>query len=111
MKEEIFGPVVVIIRFRSEEEVVARANDTRYGLAAGVHTNDYQRAIRMTKKLKAGTTWVNMFNFIHWSMPFGGYKESGIGRELGGEALENYTQVKTAFFNMGVPVPNPASST
>ena len=110
VKEEIFGPVVVIIKFRSEEEVLARANDTRYGLAAGVHTNDYQRAMRVTKKLKAGTTWVNMFNFLHWSMPFGGYKESGIGRELGGEAIENYTQVKTVFFNMDVPAPHPASS-
>ena len=111
MKEEIFGPVVVIAKFRSEEEVIAFANDTSYGLAAGVHTNDYRRALRLTKKLKAGTTWVNMFNFVHWSMPFGGYKESGIGRELGSEVLDNYTQVKTVFFNMEVPPPSHVAST
>jgi aldehyde dehydrogenase (NAD+) len=106
MREEIFGPVVVIAKFSSEDEVIKLANDTNYGLAAGVHTNDYNRALRVTKKLKAGTTWVNMFNYIHWSMPFGGYKESGIGRELGGEVLDNYTQVKTVYFNMDVPAPN-----
>ena len=105
MKEEIFGPVVVIIKFRSEEEVLELANDTKYGLAAGVHTDDYKRAVRVTKKLRAGTTWVNMFNYLHHSMPFGGYKESGIGRELGGEAIDNYTQVKTVYFNMDVPPP------
>ncbi|KIW96939.1 uncharacterized protein Z519_02330 [Cladophialophora bantiana CBS 173.52] len=109
VKEEIFGPVVVIAKFKSEDEVIAAANDTSYGLAAGVHTNDYQRALRITKKLRAGTTWVNMFNFLHWSMPFGGYKESGIGRELGGEALDNYTQVKSVFFNMGIPTPTHTS--
>ncbi|OQV03996.1 hypothetical protein CLAIMM_08951 [Cladophialophora immunda] len=109
VKEEIFGPVVVIAKFKTEEEVLRAANDTSYGLAAGVHTNDYQRALRITKKLKAGTTWVNMFNFLHWSMPFGGYKESGIGRELGGEALDNYTHVKTVYFNMGLPAPKQAS--
>ncbi|OAL30500.1 hypothetical protein AYO20_08719 [Fonsecaea nubica] len=109
VKEEIFGPVVVIAKFSSEEEVLRAANDTSYGLAAGVHTNDYQRALRVTKKLKAGTTWVNMFNFLHWSMPFGGYKESGIGRELGGEALDNYTHVKTVYFNMGLEAPKQVS--
>lgn len=97
----------MLVKFSSEDEVLALANDTPYGLAAGVHTNDYARALRVTRKLKAGTTWVNMFNILHWSMPFGGYKESGIGRELGGEALENYTQVKTVLFNMDMPAPAP----
>ena len=87
VKEEIFGPVVTITKFKTEEEVLELANNTTYGLAAGIHTNDYQRAIRVTNKLKAGTAWVNMFNNI----PFGGYKESGIGREWGEAALENYT--------------------
>ena len=64
MREEIFGPVVCISKFRSEEEVLREANDTTYGLAAGVHTKDYERAIRITNGLKAGTTWVNMFNFV-----------------------------------------------
>lgn len=91
MREEIFGPVVAVAKFKSEEEVIELANDTTYGLAAGIHTKDYERAMRVTSALKAGTLWVNLFNFVHWSMPFGGYKESGIGRECGDSALENYT--------------------
>ena len=71
MREEIFGPVVAIAKFQTEEEVVQMANDTTYGLAAGIHTKDYERAIRVTSALQAGTTWVNMFNFVHWSIPFG----------------------------------------
>lgn len=67
MKEEIFGPVVCISRFGSEDEVVARANDSTYGLAAAVHTRDYERAVRVTGALKAGTTWVNMYNVVHVS--------------------------------------------
>lgn len=105
VREEIFGPVVTVTKFTSEEEVIKLANDTTYGLAAGIHTMDYQRAIRVTNKLKAGTAWVNMFNFVHWSIPFGGYKESGIGRECGEAALENYTETKAVFFNMGVEAP------
>lgn len=65
MKEEIFGPVVTISKFKTEEEVIALANDTSYGLAAGIHTADNQRAIRVTNALKAGTAWVNMYNFVH----------------------------------------------
>lgn len=105
VKEEIFGPVVTVTKFKTEEEVLELANNTTYGLAAGIHTNDYQRAIRVTNKLKAGTAWVNMFNFVHWSIPFGGYKESGIGRECGEAALENYTETKAVFFNMGIDAP------
>jgi len=106
VREEIFGPVVVVAKFKTEEEVVALANDTTYGLAAGIHTKDYETAVRVTSALKAGTTWVNMFNFVHWSMPFGGYKESGIGRECGDAALENYTEIKTVYWNMGMPPPS-----
>ncbi|KAL4803339.1 aldehyde dehydrogenase domain-containing protein, partial [Aspergillus unguis] len=105
MREEIFGPVVAIAKFSSEEEVIKQANNTTYGLAAACHTKDYERAIRVTNALRAGTTWVNMYNFVHWSVPFGGYKESGIGRECGEAVLENYTQTKAVFFNMGVPCP------
>jgi aldehyde dehydrogenase (NAD+) len=72
MREEIFGPVVAIAKFKDEDEVVRLANDTTYGLAAGIHTKDYERAVRVTNALQAGTTWVNMFNFVHWSIPFGG---------------------------------------
>ena len=105
MREEIFGPVVAVAKFRTEEEVIEAANDTSYGLAAGIHTKDYERAIRVTNALQAGTTWVNMYNFVHWSIPFGGYKESGIGRECGEAALENYTETKAVYFNMGLPAP------
>ncbi|KAF2772036.1 aldehyde dehydrogenase [Teratosphaeria nubilosa] len=101
MKEEIFGPVVAVAKFKDEEEVLELANDTTYGFAAGTFTKDYERAVRVTAALKAGTTWVNLFNFVHWSMPFGGYKESGIGRECGDAALENYTETKTVYFQYG----------
>lgn len=106
MREEIFGPVVVVAKFKTEEEVIQMANDTTYGLAAGIHTKDYERALRVTCALQAGTTWVNMFNFVHWSIPFGGYKESGIGRECGEAALENYTETKAVYFNMGMRAPD-----
>lgn len=105
MREEIFGPVVAIAKFKTEEEVLELANDTTYGLAAGIFTKDYERAVRVTGALKAGTTWVNLFNFVHWSMPFGGYRESGIGRECGDAALENYTEIKTVYWNMGMAAP------
>ncbi|KAI9713934.1 MAG: aldehyde dehydrogenase (NAD(P)(+)) ald5 [Bogoriella megaspora] len=105
MKEEIFGPVVVISRFSDEADVIKHANDTTYGLAAAVHTQDYERAIRVTNALKAGTNWVNMYNFVHWSIPFGGYKQSGIGRECGEAVLENYTETKAVYMNMGIAAP------
>ena len=105
MREEIFGPVVAIAKFKDEDDVVEQANDTSYGLAAGIFTKDYERAMRVTAALKAGTTWVNLYNFVHWTMPFGGYKESGIGRECGDSALENYTEIKTVYYNMGMPAP------
>ncbi|KAF9873938.1 Aldehyde dehydrogenase [Colletotrichum karsti] len=105
MREEIFGPVVAISKFSTEEEVLELANDSSYGLAAAVHTSDYARAIRMTNALQAGTTWVNMFNFVHYSIPFGGFKESGIGRECGEAVLENYTETKAVYLNMGLQAP------
>ena len=105
MKEEIFGPVVCISKFSSEEEVIKQANDSTYGLAAAVHTKDYATAVRVTGELKSGTTWVNMYNFVHWSIPFGGYKESGLGRECGEAVLENYTETKAVYMNMGLPAP------
>lgn len=74
MREEIFGPVVAVAKFSSEGDVIKQANDTRYGLAAACHTKDYERAIRVTNSLRAGTTWVNMYNFVHWSIPLDGYK-------------------------------------
>lgn len=106
MREEIFGPVVAIAKFKTEEEVLELANDTSYGLASGIFTKDLERAVRVTNALQAGTAWVNMYNFVHWSMPFGGYKESGIGRECGEDALDNYTEVKAVYFNMGLRAPD-----
>ncbi|KAK8193038.1 aldehyde dehydrogenase, allergen Cla h 10 [Phyllosticta capitalensis] len=93
--EEIFGPVVTISKFKDADEAVRIGNDTNYGLAAAVHTRDINTAIRVSNELRAGTVWVNNYNQLHHSLPFGGYKESGIGRELGEEALANYTQTKT----------------
>ncbi|TLD24152.1 hypothetical protein PspLS_06507 [Pyricularia sp. CBS 133598] len=97
MKEEIFGPVVAMAKFKTEEEVIALANDTNYGLAAAVHTKDLNTSIRVSNALKAGTVWVNCYNMLHHQLPFGGFKESGIGRELGEAALANYTQNKSSF--------------
>ncbi|PBP20732.1 aldehyde dehydrogenase [Diplocarpon rosae] len=95
MQEEIFGPVCSIAKFESEEEVIQTANNSTYGLAAAVHTNNLNTAIRVANALRAGTVWVNQYNMLHHQLPFGGYKESGIGRELGEAALSNYTQTKT----------------
>lgn len=95
MQEEIFGPVCAISRFETEDDVVRLGNESIYGLAAGIHTRDLQTAIRVAGKLKAGTVWVNSFNNLHSQVPFGGFKESGIGRELGKYALANYTEVKS----------------
>lgn len=99
-REEIFGPVLSVIPAESEEEIVRQANDTPYGLAAGVWTKDIQRAHRVAHALKAGTVWVNSYRTISFNAPFGGYKESGIGRENGLESLKEYTQLKTVWIEL-----------
>ena len=96
-QEEIFGPVVCCIRFQDEEEALAIANGTVYGLAAGVWTGDLRRAHRMAAGLQAGSIWVNTYNAFDSGSPFGGYKQSGFGRDLGSYALEQYTQVKSVW--------------
>ena len=101
VKEEIFGPVCSISKFSTEEEAIKLGNETTYGLAAAVHTTNLNTAIRVSNHLKAGTVWVNCYNMIHYQTPFGGFKESGIGRELGKYALANYTQVKSVRMRMG----------
>ncbi|KAF8584887.1 aldehyde dehydrogenase [Ramaria rubella] len=94
VREEIFGPVGVLVKFEDEDDIVRVANDTLYGLAAAVFSNNLSRALRTAHRLKAGTVWVNCVNKIHPQLPFGGFKQSGIGRELGEYALANYTSVK-----------------
>jgi acyl-CoA reductase-like NAD-dependent aldehyde dehydrogenase len=94
-REEIFGPVQQIIKFKTLEEVIPRANDTRYGLAAAVFTKDIDKAIIMSNSLQAGTVWVNCYHVVQPQAPFGGYKESGIGREFSEEGMIEYCQVKT----------------
>eukprot|EP01012_Entosiphon_sulcatum_P027000 TRINITY_DN3253_c0_g1_i1.p1 TRINITY_DN3253_c0_g1~~TRINITY_DN3253_c0_g1_i1.p1 ORF type:complete len:503 (+),score=95.86 TRINITY_DN3253_c0_g1_i1:28-1509(+) len=99
-REEIFGPVACVFKFRTEPEVIERANATNYGLAAAVFTRDVSRALRVQRQLKAGTVWVNQYNMVDNRLPFGGYKESGYGRELGEYALDLYTQIKTVRVNL-----------
>ncbi|MGA2695258.1 MAG: aldehyde dehydrogenase family protein [Terriglobales bacterium] len=94
VREEIFGPVVTAIPFRDPEELVANANNSEYGLAAGIWTRDIQKAHRTAALLRAGTVWINCYNIFDAALPFGGYKQSGWGREMGHEVLEQYTEVK-----------------
>ena len=94
VREEIFGPVVVAEPFQSIDEIAAVANDTSYGLGAGIWTRDISKAHALAKKLRAGTVWINCYNVFDASLPFGGYKQSGWGREMGHEVLNNYTEVK-----------------
>jgi betaine-aldehyde dehydrogenase len=101
VQEEIFGPVMAVLTFRDEDDVIARANDTEYGLAAGVFTKDVQRAHRVVARLEAGTTWINNYNITPVEMPFGGYKQSGIGRENSLVTINHYTQVKSVYVEMG----------
>jgi len=100
-QEEIFGPVVTIAKFKTKADVIKLANNTTYGLAAAVHTTNLNTAIEVANALRAGTVWVNTYNTLHWALPFGGYKESGIGRELGEAALDNYLQTKTVSIRLG----------
>jgi acyl-CoA reductase-like NAD-dependent aldehyde dehydrogenase len=100
VREEIFGPVVTVTSFDDWEELVHRANSTRYGLAAGVWTREIGKAHRFAQAIKAGTVWINQYGLIDAAAPFGGYKESGFGREMGKDALELYTQVKTIWVNL-----------
>uniref|UniRef100_A0A671UUC8 Aldehyde dehydrogenase 9 family, member A1b n=1 Tax=Sparus aurata TaxID=8175 RepID=A0A671UUC8_SPAAU len=101
VKEEIFGPVMSVLSFESEEEVLRRANDTSLGLAAGVFTSDVRRAHRVVEHLKAGSCFINNYNITPVEVPFGGFKMSGIGRENGQVTIEYYSQLKTVFVEMG----------
>lgn len=93
-KEEIFGPVVTISKFSSIDQVVTMANDSEFGLGAGIQTTNLAKALQIAKLIKSGTVWINTYNDFSPNVPFGGVKQSGFGREMGQEALDNYTQVK-----------------
>jgi phenylacetaldehyde dehydrogenase len=95
VQEEIFGPVLTAIPFSDINEIAAKANNTEYGLAAGIWTRDIKKAHALASKLRAGTVWINCYNVFDASLPFGGYKQSGWGREMGHEVLKNYTEVKS----------------
>ena len=99
-REEVFGPVLATMTFRSLEEAVSLGNRVRYGLAAAVWTRDVKKAFRVAREIKAGTVWINTYNFYDPGLPFGGYKESGFGRERGLEAMEEYTQVKSVWADL-----------
>jgi len=95
VQEEIFGPVVAAMPFRDDSEIASQANDSTYGLAAGIWTRDISKAHRLAKSVKAGTVWINCYSIFDAALPFGGYKQSGWGREMGHAALENYLQTKS----------------
>ncbi|MFN4272200.1 MAG: betaine-aldehyde dehydrogenase [Aliihoeflea sp.] len=100
-REEIFGPVMSVLSFDDEDEVIARANDTEFGLAAGVFTRDLARGHRVVGELQAGTCWINAYNLTPVEIPFGGYKQSGLGRENGLAALAHYSQIKSVYVETG----------
>ena len=105
-REEIFGPVMSVLDFDTEEEVVERANATEFGLSAGVFTKDLTRAHRVIGNLEAGSCWINTYNLAPVEAPFGGVKASGVGRENSKEAINHYSQVKSVYVAMG-PVDSP----
>jgi len=100
-REEVFGPVAVVMPFSSDDEALSLANDTAYGLAAGVWTNDLRRAHRMVRDLDAGSVWVNAYRRIHWALPFGGFGDSGYGKDSGWESVLENTRIKTSWIELG----------
>ncbi len=106
-QEEVFGPVLSVIKFKDEDEALAIANDVRFGLGAGVWTSDIGRAFRMSQRIQAGTVWVNTYRAVSYMAPFGGFKDSGLGRENGIDAIRDYLQVKSVWINTGAATGNP----
>lgn len=106
-QEEVFGPILSVIRFKDEAEAIDIANDVRFGLGAGVWTSDIGRAFRMAERVQSGTVWVNTYRAVSYMSPFGGYKDSGIGRENGIDAVNEYLQTKSVWINTGAPTGSP----
>lgn len=106
-REEVFGPVLSVIPFRDDEEAVAIANDSPYGLAAGIWTTSIKRALKISERLEAGSVWVNTYRAVSYMSPFGGYKRSGLGRENGQDAIWGYLQTKSVWISTADDVPNP----
>jgi len=106
-QEEVFGPILSVIKFKDEAEAISIANDTRFGLGAGVWTQDISRSFRITQKIKSGTVWVNTYRTISFMSPFGGFKDSGIGRENGIRSINEYLETKSVWINIGAPMLNP----
>lgn len=106
-REEVFGPVAAILRFHDEDEAVRIANDTEFGLAAGLWTSSIARAHRVASRLRAGTVWINNYRKTSYATPFGGFKQSGLGRENGPEALHEYTELKSVWVDMGAGIRDP----
>ena len=106
-QEEVFGPILAVIKFKDEEEALTIANDTRFGLGAGIWTSDIARAIRMSERVQAGTVWLNNYRTMSYASPFGGYKDSGLGRENGIEAIQEYLQTKSVWLNVGAKIAHP----
>jgi aldehyde dehydrogenase (NAD+) len=106
-QEEVFGPILSIIRFKDEDDAIAIANDVRFGLGAGVWTADIGRAFRMSERIQSGTVWVNSYRAVSYLSPFGGYKDSGLGRENGIDAIREYLQTKSVWINTGAATANP----
>lgn len=106
-QEEVFGPVLSIVRFKDEADAVRIANDTKFGLGSGVWTQDIGRAFRVSEQIQAGMVWVNTYRAVSFMSPFGGYKDSGFGRENGAEAINEYLQTKSVWINIGAATSNP----
>lgn len=106
-QEEVFGPVLAVIPFEDDREAVEVANNSRFGLGAGVWTSDIGRAFRMSHAIQSGTVWVNTYRAVSYMMPFGGVKDSGLGRENGSDAINDYLETKSIWINTGAPIGNP----
>ena len=106
-QEEVFGPVLSVIKFKDEEDAIRIANDIIYGLGSGVWTQSIKRAMIMAKRIRAGTVWVNTYRAVSFTMPFGGYKASGLGRENGADAINEYLQTKSVWISTASNSGNP----